>query len=175
MQDKISKLKFFFSSNKKSSIKVGLSIGFFISIFYVNYLFLFHPFALDQQIKKFKNKKPKTLQRVKGSILGDKLDIHVIKIKYENKIYLDFFSKQENDSFYLMDSLTLRGKNDGFFEYWDDALSLALLDEDGDGLLEIIAPTFDEFFKPHLNVIFYNKKKKKFEIKSSPQLKPQIK
>ena len=174
MEYKISNSKSFLNNNKQSLIKLILIVGFFVPTFFINYLFLFQPSVLNQKLKKFKNEKPKILRRVQGSILGDKLDIHVIKIKHKDKIYLDFLSPQEDGNFHLIDSIVLNGNHDGFFEYWDDALSLALLDDNGDGLLEVIAPTFDKFLKPHLNVIFYNKQTKKFQLKSFLESKPKI-
>ncbi len=172
MYSRISRLKTFLSFKKQALIKIGLILCLSIPIFYANHFFLFHPLVLKKRVQKFKNEKPKTLQTVKGSILGDELDIHVIKMKYRGRVYLDFLSRQEDGTFHFIDSLTLKGKHDGFFEYWNEPLSLALLDDNGDGLLEVIAPTFDKFLKPQLNVIFYNKEKKKFQIKSFLKSKP---
>ena len=55
------------------------------------------------------------------------------------------------------------GKYEAFFEYGKETISLGALDYDGNGSLEIIAAGFDEFFRPAIHILEYNKKSKKFE------------
>jgi len=172
--DKKNMFQTIFKLKPEHFIKVGLLVLFFVLTCYLHYLFLFDT-NFKYKIQKFQNLKPRSLQQVTGSILGDRLDIRIVKIQYKNKIYLDFFSKESNSRFRFMDSLVLKGKHNGFFEYWGESISLGLLDENGDGYLEVVAPTFDAFLKPQLNVIFYDKETNKFQLKPSLSSNPSIK
>ena len=131
---------------------------------FINYTFLFHPIKAKNWF--YKPYQKITLQKVDGPLIANRLDIRVLKVRHNNKIYLEFLSKQENDSYFLINSVKLKGSRDGFYEYWkkEQPVSLLLSDENGDGTLDIIAPTFDRFFKPHLNLVVYNLKTKKFEL-----------
>ena len=152
---------------KKTWAPLGIFGLFFLPAFYLTFIYMTDSVSLKNGLQKFKNQKPQLLQKVTGSILGDGVDIRVNKVKHKDKIYLDFLSQTGKDTFYFKQSLVLKGKHEGFFDYWDESLSLALVDENGDGYLEIIAPTFDSFFRPHLNVVFYNKKTTQFELKKT--------
>lgn len=145
---------------------------FFLFIFVIfsllsNYFFIFHP----QKIKKIYGDlvfhPPQTLKIIEDQLLGNNLKIRVVKKIKRNEIYLDFFSVKGRKSL-LINKVVLKGSKEGFFEYWNDSLSLALIDNDGDGILEVVAPTFDHFLRPHVNIVFYNQKTEKFELSKSP-------
>lgn len=148
--------------------QVFLHTILFAAVLFMSYLILFQPSALSAYYKPFKNDKPETLKSTRGSFFGD-YNIRVHKVKHKNKMYLRVRRGSE-----IVEQLLLKGSQNGFFEYWGDSLSLAFIDDNGDGVLEIIAPTFDDFFKPHLNVIFYDDQKENFKLKESLKIPPQF-
>ena len=143
------------------------SIPFFIFLPFclgAYYVFNFQPLLGKKWTRKIKNEKPHILQIVETSLLGMSLDIKVLKRKAGDSIYLEFLFRRPDGSFYLINSIDLAGPYNGFLEYQKGTLSLGLLDYDGDGLLEVIAPTFDKWLRPRANIISYNPKIKKFQL-----------
>ena len=154
----------------------GLFIFFLIGLsLFVNLLFLFHPVKLKNGISQIHEKKShKTLNRVEGPLIGVGLDIRVLKVKHENKIHLEFLSKQADNSYWFINSVELKGNREAYFDYWGEPSSLLVLDDDGAGRLEIVAPTFDQFFLPHINVVVYNGEKSRFELKKHLNYYPRV-
>ena len=129
-------------------------------------MFVTQPFKIKNKLSQiYKKNLRQTLSRVEGPLTEIGLDIRVLKIKQEDKIYLEFLSKKANNSYWFINSIELKGSREAYFDYWGEPSSLLLLDDDGDGLLDVIAPTFDKFFRPYINLAVYNKKTKKFELK----------
>ena len=154
--------RFFFS---KKTPFVGV---FFILSVFVNFVFIFHPIKGKKWLSKI-YKKPlrQTLQKVDGPLIENNMDVRILKVKHEDKIYLEFLSKQVDDSYLKINSVELKGNRDGYFEeYGGKVASLLLLDYNGDGRLDVLAPTFDKFFLPRSNYVVYNKKTGEFELKS---------
>ena len=149
-----------------------LTVALSISLV-TNYYVIHKPKKLKTVYESVVRSKPRTLKKVKDYLLGNDLQIRVIKRKFKGTIYLDFFSFEKSNQWRRINTVKLEGSKEGFFEYWNDSLSLALIDENGDGFLEVVAPTFSHTLKPHINIVFYNKKTKKFELKQSPLTLPQ--
>ena len=144
-----------------------LVIGLLILISsYTHFIFLFQPLKGKKWLSMI-YKKPfqRTLQKVDGPLIENSLDVRVLKVKHGNKIYLEFLSKQLDDSYLEINSVELKGNREAYFEYWGEMISLLLLDDDGDGRLDVIAPTFDKFFRPQINLVVYNQKTSRFELK----------
>lgn len=138
----------------------------FLSVF-TNFIFIFHHIKGKQWLFKiYKKPLQQTLQKVDGPLIENNMDIRVLKVKHEDKIYLEFLSKQPDDSYLEINSVELKGNREGSFEYWGEMTSLLLLDDNGDGRLDVIAPTFNKFFFPQVNLVVYNKETNKFELKS---------
>ena len=172
-----SSFKLFFSKLKTAAQKTGpfffsekvlfISCLFILSVF-VNFIFVFQPLKAEKWLSKI-YKKPfqQTLQKVDGPLVESDMDVRILKVKHEDKIYLEFLSKQPDDSYLKINSVELKGNRDGYFEeYGGKVASLFLLDHDGDGRLDVLAPTFDRFFFPRSNYVVYNEKTGKFELKS---------
>ena len=100
----------------------------------------------------------------KEGLLFDSMEVRVVKTKYNGKIYLEFLSKKEDGSYSYINRVQLKGVRNGYFEFWEQPASLYFLDNDGDGILDIIAPTVDKFFRPHINIVVYNHDTRQFEL-----------
>ena len=161
-------LKFF--SSKKNLLAVSL----FIFSLLAHFIFVFHS-QKTRWLKIHKKPDKQTLQRAEGPLVAEDQDIRVLKVKHKDKIYLEFLAKQPDNSFMGINSIQLKGSREAFFDYGGEMASLIILDEDGDGKLDILAPAFDKFFRPQLNLAFYNQRTKKFELKKTgnyPQVVP---
>ncbi len=94
------------------------------------------------------------------------------KVRRGRRIYLEIYEYSESGSLSLTDRIQLEGRSNGYFEYsgkrmgqnFNETISLAVLDQEGDGQMEIAAPAFDRFFLPRINLVFYNRKKGKYEL-----------
>lgn len=134
-------------------------------------MFIFQPVKGKKWLSKiYSPASQQTLQKVDGPLMESNIDIRVLKVRHKDKIYLEFLSKQDNGSYLAINSLELKGSREAYFDYWGEMTSLLLLDDDGDGHLDVIAPTFDKFFRPQINLAVYNQETKQFELK--PQAKP---
>ena len=129
----------------------------------IQYIFIFHPLIGKKWIRKIKNERPQILQVVETSLLEMNMDIKILKKRYRGSIYLEFLSKTDG-SFRLINSVDLPGRYNGFLEYQKGTISLGTIDQNGDGRLEIIAPTFDKFLRPHFNIVFYHPELHKFKL-----------
>ena len=163
--------------SKPILIKRVLFVGvLFLISAYVNFVFLYQPSRGKKWLSKiYKKSIRQTLQKVDGPLGGIDMNIRVIKLKKRGKIYLEFLSRQADESYSFINSVQLKGSREAYFEYWEDMQSLLLLDDDGDGILDVIAPTFDKFLRPQINLVAYNPETLKFELKSLsgyPQVKP---
>ena len=173
-KQKLKKIKNLFS--KPGLVKQVLFASVLVLISaYVNFVFLYQPLRGKRWLSQiYKKSLRQTLQRVEGPLSGTGIDIRVIKLRQGNKIYLEFLSKQADESYSYINSVQLKGNREAYFDYWGDMQSLLLLDDDGDGRLDVIAPTFDKFFKPQINLVVYNPETLKFEL-GSPSDYPQVK
>ena len=131
-------------------------------------------------------KTSKTLSRLEEPIEGFGTALRVVKLKRNNKIYLDFLAKQEDQSFRWINSVELKGNREAFFDRWEKGLESPFSFPEAPGSIfitwsdhnqmEIIAPTFDSLFVPVLNRVLYNENTKNFELsplfESYSQVKP---
>ena len=145
----------------------GFFLVFLILLsFFINFVFVTQPLKIKRGLSQiYKKSLRKTLSRVEGPLIEIGMDIRVLKVKQGDKIYLEFLSKKANNSYWFINSVELKGSREAYFDYHGDTSSLLLVDADKDGLLDVIAPTFDRFFWPYRNLVVYNKEAKKFELK----------
>jgi len=68
----------------------------------------------------------------------------------------------------LLAKITLPEKRDGYFQLKGNATNLGLVDVDGDSILEIIAPTFDDQMVARLNIYKFNADTKGFDRMNAP-------
>lgn len=139
-----------------------LSILLFLAVL-SNFLFITRPEKLMQVYNNFNIDKPKTLSSLETYMFEKNIQIKVSKRKTRQGLDLEF-RKKEGDFFNTVNTISLKGSKEAHFKYLDGFLSLASIDIDGDGSFEVIAPSFDSFLKPQLDVIFYNSQTKKFEL-----------
>ncbi len=105
------------------------------------------------------------LSSVTADILRDGQLYEVLKISSPRGLFLEIYLRDENNLGHsrLLDQVRLPDIRDGYFDFRGQAVNLALDDVNGDGQLEIIAPTFDERLSAHLNIFRYNKELEVFE------------
>ena len=167
-------LYFFFSK------KMLLIISLILFSVFTNFIFVFQPLKGKKWLSKiYKKPLQRTLEKMDVPLIENDMTIRILKIKHEGNIYLDFLSKQPDDSYLEINSVKLKGNRNAYFTYGKkrDAnakvTSLFPLDDDGDGQLDVIAPTFDKSFLPQINLVVYNKNLGIFELKSTFNL-PQV-
>lgn len=156
----------------KKNFKLFFIIGLFLLALIINTTYVFRPLQIKNILSKiYKAPLKQTLQILEGPLVSQEIDIRVLKVKSKNKIQLEFLSKQADNSFLVINSLEIKGSREAYFSAGIRGKtlppsSLLFLDVDGDGALDILAPTFNNFFHPYLNILSYNKKTKKFELKN---------
>ena len=69
----------------------------------------------------------------------------------------------------LFDRIRLPHSYNGYFHVRKQAVDLTVYDVDKDRNMEILAPSFNEYFSAHLNVYTYDFKKNRF-VEFSPPL-----
>ena len=123
------------------------------------------------------HKKPlQILSQTTEPFIENGMDIQVLKFKWKGNIYLEFSSRQPDGTYSIINSVQLKGNREAYFEYWGEEkkiTSLLVLDDDGDGNMDVMAPTFDQFFRPQINLVSFNKKTKQFELRDDSK-HPQI-
>ena len=148
-------------------LKAGFLLCLLFFTLWIQYLFVFQPrFIKKWMAVRPHNGKSRILRVFEVSLLERGLDVKVLKRKRGNSLYLEFLSRLPDGSFRLINSVDLPGKYDGFFEYQKGTVSVGSIDQNGDGRLEIIAPTFDEFLRPHFNIVSYHPELNKFILHS---------
>ena len=155
----------------------GLLLLFLILLaFYMNFLFVVRPLEIKRALVKIKldrvlelayTQSLQTLRTVEGPLIEAGLDLRVLKIKQGDKIFLRFLKKNADNSYWFINAIELKGSREAYFNYRGEPFSLSISDDEGDGSLDIIAPAFDKFFWPHINLAFYNKQSKKFELRKT--------
>lgn len=83
--------------------------------------------------------------------------LSVIKVQTADSLAIEVFeSDYEGKNLKFVKRIVLSEVRDAYFNFHDQATNLALSDLDGDGNVEILAPTFDEDLVPRLNVYKYD-------------------
>lgn len=103
------------------------------------------------------------LATAEGDLLNDGTMCKVIKYRSRDGIFVEVMKVQMDGSSLLIDRVVLPDKHDGLFNYQGHVTRLAIADVDGDGKMELLAPTFDNQLIPHLNVFRYNPAILRFE------------
>ncbi|MNL29108.1 hypothetical protein D3C87_1507820 [compost metagenome] len=107
------------------------------------------------------------LAKVEGSLTADGPRVTVLKIKTQGELSVEVY-EQKDEGLHLMSRLTLDENRDGYFSLQGNATNLALTDVDGDGVMEVVAPTYDDQMVPRLNIFKYNAEAKSFDRVNSP-------
>lgn len=98
-----------------------------------------------------------------GDLLGDGTNAKVIKYRSEDGLFVEILKIDAAGGPTLVDTILLPDKHDGLFNYQGHVTRLAIADVDGDGKMELLAPSFDNQLVPHLNVFRYNPGIQRFE------------
>lgn len=123
---------------------------------------------------RFETNQRVMLTTTSGDLLHDGRKIEVIKYKGPEGISLEVLAGDKTGSKTIVDRIVLPDHHDGLFNFEGHVTGLAVADIDGDGRIELMAPTFDDQLVPHLNLFRYNPETKKFEPvqKSDLHVKP---
>ena len=96
------------------------------------------------------------LSTVVGDISGNGHYIKALKFKTPEGIRLELLKAQSREEKELVNDIVIPHPYNGFFEYRGQSVQLAMGDVNGDGVMEVMAPTFDKDLKPYLNVYYYH-------------------
>ena len=163
-------LKTIYSKRHLWNLKAFFPLCLLILCFGIQNIFISQPPFLKKWMRKYKNQRHTILRVYETSFLEMNMDVKILKKRTSNSIYLEFLLKNPDGSFHLINSIDLPGWYNGYYEFGKGTVSLGLLDQNGDGRMEVIAPTFDKFFRPHANIIFYHPEINKFKL--YPKVKP---
>jgi hypothetical protein len=103
------------------------------------------------------------LATVEGDLLNNGQFTRAVKYRDANGIFVQVLSVDKDGKTQLIDRLLLPDKKDGLFNLQGHVTRLAIADIDGDGRVELLAPSFDDQLVPHLNVFRYNPDAARFE------------
>lgn len=109
------------------------------------------------------------LAKISGDLTGQGLHVTILKIQTREHIVLEVYNVENPEAdASLMTRLVLPEKRDGYFELKGNATNLGLVDVNGNGTLEIVAPTFDEQMVARLNIYEFNTDTRSFERMNAP-------
>ncbi len=120
--------------------------------------------AWRQELRNwFINETPIVLKTIKKDFFDDGRIIVFAKIKSSKGLFIEVYEKVTDGIPKTISKIRLPDDIDAYSHIRGEAKNLALEDVDGDGVPEIIAPTFDANQVAHLNVYTYNPSTKQFE------------
>ncbi len=96
------------------------------------------------------------LSSVQSQLTGGGSSYLIAKIETRDKLSLEIYKNDLTNGPYLVEKIDIPDSTDGYFSFSGHASSLALDDIDGDGVLEILAPSFDRDLVGHLNIFRFN-------------------
>ena len=124
--------------------------------------------SLKNQVRDFFVKGDRAiLSKVEGDLTPQGPRVTVLKIKSQGELSVEVY-EQKGEGLQLMSRMRLDENRDGYFSLQGNATNLALTDLDSDGVMEIVAPTYDDQMIPRLNIFKYNAETKSFERVNSP-------
>jgi len=125
--------------------------------------------SFRQNVRDFFNPDQRTiLAKISGDLTGHGFHVTVLKIQTRDTIVLEVYGVENPETSNLLAKITLPEKRDGYFQLKGNATNLGLVDVDGDSILEIIAPTFDDQMVARLNIYKFNADTKGFDRMNAP-------
>lgn len=104
------------------------------------------------------------LARVEGDLWGTGESFEVLKFQQGRGLAVEVRQLNSPDVPQLVDRMVIPDRFNSHFDLLGRSTQLAILDVDGDGELEIIAPSVDDRLNTHLNVLRLSKTLKRLEI-----------
>lgn len=121
----------------------------------ISLIILFSPAKDHIQSWLFPNEN-KLLAVVYGDVAGDGTFVKVLKFKTKDGIRIEFLKQDYDGMKTLIAQKDIHHPYNGFFEYRGNSVQLAMGDVNGDGIMEVMAPSFDKNLIAHLNVYSYH-------------------
>jgi hypothetical protein len=148
-----------------------LGFGILLSLTMVAWLSVLHPLVREGLRAQLLLPRRTILSVASGDIFNNGTMAQVLKIRTEKGLFLEIYGPDlENGDRLLLAQVQLPDSRDGYFHFRGQAANLALQDVDGDGAVEIMAPTFDENLMAHLNVYRYNASQARIEPMTAAHL-----
>ena len=116
-----------------------------------------------QVLSYLKHDKRTLLSTVTGDLMNNGTAVKVLKLKTSSGIFLEFLGSMDSGSRPLLEQISLGDPFDAYFDLAGEATRLAIVDLNGDGKYELIAPTFDENMTARLNAYRFNESNNSFE------------
>jgi len=97
------------------------------------------------------------LAKVEGDLTGQGDFVTAVKIKTRSDLIVEIYAQDaKTQEPQQRARIVLPEKRDGFFQLHGTPTNLALVDVNGDGVLELAVPTYDENLIPRLHIYRYD-------------------
>jgi hypothetical protein len=133
-----------------------------------------HPeWRLRAQAKLWPEKK-ELLATVNGDLLGTGQELKVLKFATRRGLIVEVHAPQSDPQapYIMLDRIFIPDRHDGYFAINSRPTRLAIVDVDGDGRGEILAPSFDEKLVAHLNTLRLDPDTRRLELVRPPAANP---
>ena len=104
----------------------------------------------------------KILSIAYGDLLHNGSLVKVVKSKTAQGVALDFYSAPDEGSRHLIAHVLIPNATDGFYNHRGEAVQLAVVDLDGDGRMELLAPIFNKQMTAYLNPYHFSRRAEGF-------------
>ncbi|MCB0420696.1 MAG: hypothetical protein KDD61_06855 [Bdellovibrionales bacterium] len=140
----------------ESRLKILLQVMLFVALLSASIITVFHT-DIRLNLKSFFSGPSRTvLSVVIGDVMGNGTAAKVVKVQTKDSLLIEIYDAPENGARKLLHTLKIQDPHDGYFHLNGSATNLALEDIDNDGVVDIIAPSFDANMVAHLNVYKYD-------------------
>ena len=103
------------------------------------------------------------LAKADADLTGQGQKVSIIKVQTAETLALEIFEAVGSEQkLQFVKRIVLPERKDAYFNFRGAATNLAIADVDGDGNLEIIAPTFDDNLIPRLNIYKFDPQSRDF-------------
>jgi hypothetical protein len=125
--------------------------------------------SLRQNLREYFLPEHRTiLAKINGDLTGRGLRVTVLKIQTRDNLLIEVYNEENPETTTLMAKINLPEKRDAYFSLKGNATNLGLADIDGDGVLEILAPAFDDQMVARLNIYKFNAGTRSFDRVNAP-------